>query len=274
MSLAVFENYSYAKKKLTSVDYDYIYLSPHLDDVAFSCSGSICLHKSQGLRILVTTLFAGDPRPPFSPLAQTCHQLWQVPAGTSPYNKRKAEDEKAMVALGVDYAWLNWLDLIYRVPDLSDFSAINSYATTFPRDPAFPILQQWLRDLLAAYPRTTIVAPLGIGGHHDHRLVFHSVLNTLDTTPVLFFEDFPYAAYHPEESTDLAKIYNLVPLELDISRYLEQRIYITSLYQSQHTMLFFPPDSFSDIINQYTLGGEEQYWIERYWKRSNGFKSY
>lgn len=274
MPLAVFENYSYVKKQLINANYDYIYLSPHLDDAAFSCSGAICLHKSQGLRILVITLFGGDPHPPFSPLVQIFHQFWQVPEGTSPYSTRKPEDEKAMMRLGVDYAWLNWLDLIYRIPNLSDFSAINSYATTFPHDPAFPILQQWLKDLFAAYPRATIVAPPGIGGHHDHRLVFYAVLNALDTTSVLFFEDFPYAAYHPEESTELAKLHNLIPFEVDISHALKQRISITSLYQSQHTMLFFPPDSFPDVINQYTRKEGEPYWIERYWKHPGALTSY
>src|SRR5690242_1852845 len=122
MTSKLLKNYSYAGKAITSEEYDYIYISPHLDDVAFSCGGTICTYKAQGLRVLVVTLFAGDPQLPFPPLAQTYHQLWQVPEGISPYQIRREEDEKAMSALGVDYLWLNWLEVIYRAPDLSDFS--------------------------------------------------------------------------------------------------------------------------------------------------------
>lgn len=266
MDSEFFKRYSYARETVTCKNYDYIYLSPHLDDVAFSCSGTICAYKAQGLRVLVVTLFAGNPQPPFPPLAQACHQLWQIPEGTAPYQMRQEEDEKAMLALGVDFLWLNWLDVIYRVPDLADFSDINSYESDFLHDPVFPILQQWLRDLHTAYPGATIVVPLGVGGHRDHRIVFHAALNVLDHTMLLFFEDFPYVAYHPEEIMELVRLYDLAPLEIDISHCLEQRIHITGFYQSQHAMLFYPPSSFRDMIRESAQVGEQNHFIERYWR--------
>src|SRR6185312_13761100 len=107
MTGELFTNYAYAKKVLTREEYAFIYLSPHLDDVAFSCSGSICAQQAQGLHALVVTLCAGNPEPPFSPLAQACHQLWQVPEGVPPYQARQREDEQAMAVLAVDFAWLN-----------------------------------------------------------------------------------------------------------------------------------------------------------------------
>jgi len=268
MASELLKNYSYAGKSITHDDYDYIYISPHLDDVTFSCSGTICTYKAQGFHVLVATLFAGDPQPPFPPLARACHQLWQVPEGISPYQIRKAEDEKAMSALGVDYLWLNWLEVIYRDPNLSDFTDINDYNADFHHDPIFPTLRQWLVDLHTTYPSATIVVPLGIGGHRDHRVIFHAALNVLDHATLLFFEDFPYAAYLPEETMELVKSYNLTPLEVDISHYLEQRIHVAAFYQSQHAMLFFPPSSFADMIREYAHQGEQHHFVERYWKFS------
>jgi LmbE family N-acetylglucosaminyl deacetylase len=258
-------SYSYARKVVTHGGYDYIYVSPHLDDVAFSCGGTICAHTMQGLHTLVVTLFAGDPQPPFSPLAQACHQFWQVAEDASPYQIRKMEDEQAMAALDVDYVWLNWLEVIYRLPDLTDFSDINTYHAN---DPILPALRQWLGDVHAAYPRAMIVMPLAIGGHQDHRVLFQAARDVLEHDTLLFYEDFPYVAYLPEEAKDLAWSHHLTPLEVDISHCLEQRIQVAGFYQSQLAMLFYPPSSFRDMIREYARVGETHRFVERYWKFS------
>lgn len=267
MDKLLLRKYSYAREEVTYEKYDYIYLSPHLDDVSFSCSGAIYNHQQQGLQVLIATLFAGEPRSPFSPLAQAFHQLWQIPEDASPYQIRKAEDEKAMRVLGVDYVWLNWLDVIYRDPDLAQLSDLNNYETHFLDDPAFPLLQRWLVDLYTTYPDAIIVVPLGIGGHRDHCLVFQAALRALEHAPLLFFEDFPYAAYAPEKTTELTQLYNLSPIEVDISHGLEQRMHITSFYQSQHATLFFPASSFRETIKEYTQKEGPHHFVERYWKR-------
>lgn len=271
MASELFKNYAYAAKAITHETYDYIYISPHFDDVAFSCSGTLCSHKAHGFDALVVTLFAGDAQPPFSPFAQSCHQLWQIPEGVLPYQVRRAEDEKAMEALGVDYVWLNWPELIYRDPDLSDFRDISGYNADLRSDSIFPKLRQWFVDLCAMYTGATIVVPLSVGGHRDHRLIFQVTLDVLNHAKLLFFEDFPYAAYLPEETMELVRSYNLVPLEVDISDCLEQRIDVASFYQSQHSMLFYPPSSFREMIKEYAhkadMGTPERF-VERYWRFS------
>lgn len=269
MASALLTNYSYAGKTITREGYDYIYLSPHCDDVAFSCGGTIGTYQAQGLHQLVVTLFAGDPQPPFPPLAQAYHQLWQIPEGVSPYHIRRAEDEQAMSALGVDYLWLNWPEVIYRVPDLSDFSDINDDHADLQHDPIFPVLCQWLVDLHVTYPAATIVVPLGVGGHRDHRIICYVALNALDHASILFFEDFPYVAYLPEVARELARSYHLAPLEVDISQCLQLRIQAASLYQSQHAMLFYPPSSYQELIREYAYRDDQHRFVERYWKPMN-----
>ena len=70
-----FDRHSYIERQIAHSSYEYVFVSPHLDDVVLSCSGAICALREQGERVLVTTLFAGDPQPPFSPLAQSFHQI-------------------------------------------------------------------------------------------------------------------------------------------------------------------------------------------------------
>ena len=40
-------------------DHRHIFLSPHLDDVVYSCGGTLGVQVSTGLRPLVITVFAG-----------------------------------------------------------------------------------------------------------------------------------------------------------------------------------------------------------------------
>ena len=108
-----------------------------------------------------------------------------------------------MALLGVDYAWLDWLEILYRDPELADANDFFWEPGTSmipPRDVAlFTTLRAWFDDAALVYPEAQFVAPLGLGMHRDHQLVFQAALNTLDCDRVLFFEDFPYATYYSQE---------------------------------------------------------------------------
>lgn len=60
MELDFLTKYPYSEQLITHSRFDYIYISPHLDDVPLSCSGTICRQQAQGLNILVVTIFAGE----------------------------------------------------------------------------------------------------------------------------------------------------------------------------------------------------------------------
>ncbi len=119
MELDLLNGYPYSEQHITCSKYDYIYISPHLDDVTLSCSGAICLQRARGLNVLIVSIFAGEPQPPFSPFVQSVHRSWRA-SEESPYQVRKEEERKAMALLGADYAWLDWLEILYRDPELSD----------------------------------------------------------------------------------------------------------------------------------------------------------
>ncbi len=60
---------------------DRLYLSPHLDDVALSCGGSIAKDREAGLRVLVVSVFSGQPDlDELGPVARGLHEQWTVDA--------------------------------------------------------------------------------------------------------------------------------------------------------------------------------------------------
>src|SRR5260370_13378007 len=74
----LFSKYAYSEKVLTHADYDYIYISPHLDDVPLSCSGTIVQQIAQGLNLLIVPVFIGVPEPPSSPYVQPFPRAWST----------------------------------------------------------------------------------------------------------------------------------------------------------------------------------------------------
>jgi LmbE family N-acetylglucosaminyl deacetylase len=271
MELDLLTKYPYSEQLVTHSRFDYIYISPHLDDVALSCSGTICRQQAQGLNILVVTIFAGEPQPPFSPFVQSVHHSWHT-TEERPYQVRKEEERKAMALLGADYTWLDWFEILYRDPELSDANDLFWEPGTSvipPRDVAlFTTLCAWFDDASLVYPGVQFVAPLGLGMHRDHQLVFQAAFNTLDRDRVLLFEDFPYATYYSnDELISYIKPYNMSFIEVDISECLEQRIAASEAYQSQIPTLFYMTSSFRELICAYTLeAGKQQRPIERYWR--------
>jgi LmbE family N-acetylglucosaminyl deacetylase len=231
----------------------------------------MCRQQAQGLNILVVTIFAGEPHPPFSPFVQSVHRSWHAPK-ESPYQGRKEEDRKAMALLGADYAWLDCLEILYRDPELADandFFCEPDTSVIHHHDVAlFTTLRAWLDDASLLYPEAQFVAPLGLGMHRDHQLVFQAALNTLASARVLFFEDFPYVTYYSkDELLDYVKPYSMSRIEMDISECLEQRIAASEAYQSQIPMLYYVASSFRELIRTFTLeAGTQQRPIERYWR--------
>lgn len=166
--------------------YDRIYLSPHMDDVAYSCSGRILHEREEGLRVLVITVFGNGK------------SLRESVSGSrfGDYAERLQEERAAMDALDADFLWLNEPELLFR---RKAFSSLVRYFTPFLPAPE-PAVQGRLIAIISALcqsmlaPDGEVLCPLGVGFHPDHRLIFevgralHSALHYR----VRFYEDLPY----------------------------------------------------------------------------------
>jgi len=138
-----------------------LYLSPHFDDVVFSCPGHLISQRRKGYRTVVATVFSeGD------------------------HEERKREDLSALEICKAEHRWLGYLDAPFRNPTYNSFSRI-----VFGEIDGISLDLSGLIDEVGP---DILVAPLGVGTHVDHRLVFEATKN-LQFKNTLFYEDRPYS---------------------------------------------------------------------------------
>eukprot|EP00928_Gymnodinium_smaydae_P070486 TRINITY_DN54312_c0_g1_i1.p1 TRINITY_DN54312_c0_g1~~TRINITY_DN54312_c0_g1_i1.p1 ORF type:complete len:311 (-),score=56.95 TRINITY_DN54312_c0_g1_i1:42-854(-) len=173
--------------------YDAIYVSPHLDDVAFSCAGLILEQRAQGLRILVVTIFThADPR--------RCANEY------SNYAPRFQEDEASMRLLGADFLYADFEDMVFRsgVAERSCCVALRLLPPWIagmccaPSGAASGLperLARCLCDILARTGCTWLLGPAAMGYHPDHLLVHDACRAAKLRVPSIrlsFYDDWPY----------------------------------------------------------------------------------
>ena len=152
--------------------------SPHLDDAAFSCGGTLARLAQAGWEVTVCTVFTRSvPHP--TGFALAC----QTDKGLGPevdyMALRREEDRSACAALGARPLWLDWPEAPHR----GYHTAAALFGAPHDTDPV-PALLDLQADLL--------LAPQAVGGHVDHVLLARALRN--ETRPILWWTDFPYAA--------------------------------------------------------------------------------
>jgi len=178
-----------------------IYLSPHSDDVVFSCGGMIHRQVQTGARVVVVTVCIGDPPSgPLSDFAQSLHERWRGQTGSLPADMlttRRREDLAALDKLGAQAVHLDVPDCIYRLNPASGwpmyasraalFGPVNSQELTLIRRTAAK-----LTTLLHGFGRHHLFVPMAIGQHVDHQLTRRAA--EVAGGVFAYYEDYPYAA--------------------------------------------------------------------------------
>ncbi len=170
---------------------DWIYLSPHLDDVALSCGGQIYAATQEGKRVLIVTVTAGDPVAPVSDYAASLHTRWELVDATE---ARRQEDLVASAILGAQSLHWSVPDCIYRV----DSEGAPFYVSDADIFGAIAPAEMGLVDELAAQMRRLpsaqqVIAPLAVGQHVDHQLTRRAAEQAFGNESLLYYEDYPYA---------------------------------------------------------------------------------
>ena len=255
-----------------------VYLSPHLDDAVLSSGGLIHQQVKAGRRPLVITLFAA--RPPddeaLSEFALSQHTRWGNSADIAAI--RWAEDQAALATLGADYLRLNYRDCIYRgrrrmsdptqADDSTWYYASEQaiFGPVHPAEQGLPVeLAAALSEFILAGDGVTLYAPLTVGNHVDHQLVFAAALILrAQGWQVRFYEDYPYAQTEGAlaaalESRGVAHWRSeVMPLDEDD---LAAKIEAIDCYQSQLEVLFGSAEAMPDRVRDYvTLVGGERLW--------------
>ncbi len=230
-----------------------IILSPHLDDGAYSCGGWIWEQAQKGEEIIVCTIFAASPRQKRIPLfARLLQMTWHLRGDH--VAARRLEDMNACQFMGCDWRHLEFQDCIYRYLPGSNEPLIHKFA-----DLSLPIheeeyvlvdqVEARLKELFPEYSR--FLAPLGVGGHPDHRIT-HAAAERLDGELYLYL-DFPYG---PKE---MAKYRDYLPADAQETRYsLSEeglRAWQTSiaLYPSQLHSFWKSPSEMENQVREFAV---------------------
>jgi len=217
-----------------------LFLSPHLDDVAFSCGGTVAALHRLGWRVAIGTIFtASVPRPSGFPLA--CQLDKGLAADIDYMALRRDEDTAFGRAVGVDD--LFWLGLP-EAPHRGYASAPALFADILPGDAITRDVHAAITGLVGRLAPHLVFAPQAVGGHVDHRQVVHAALGLKAVADrLIWYRDLPYAEKWPESPTDPALPRGLVeiPTRLD-SVDLGAKLAGCSCYATQ------VPFQFGDVV--------------------------
>ena len=175
--------------------FDALYLSPHFDDVVFSCGASIVHRVKHGERIVVVTVCAALPPNEISPFAKSLHERW---SGLGEFN-RVEEDRRAIKHLGADYVHLNYPDCIYRRSLEGEWLYVSEESLwgdlSLSDVDRVEELAQLIQHSAPLKPNAEIWSPFAIGDHVDHQWVklAASALGKMAKNPIRYYADYPYA---------------------------------------------------------------------------------
>lgn len=166
-----------------------LFLSPHLDDVAFSCGATLARLAASGWHCVLATAFTRSVPEPTG-FALAC----QTDKGLAPdvdyMRLRRVED--AEFAHIVRVQDVRWLDLA-EAPHRGYRSAAELFGQPSEHDDVLPTLSKRLQALCDELKPQLLFAPLALGLHVDHLQLRRAVLKLGRDAAVAWYRDLPYA---------------------------------------------------------------------------------
>ena len=258
-----------------TTDHRHIFLSPHFDDVVYSCGGTLGVQVSVGLHPLVITVFGGSPAQgtSLSPFAMDVHRKMGFSQDVNAaIQARRQEDAAALDLLGVDYLWLDYPDAIYR--GTPAYYTQNNQLIGGEVNPGDRWIDEELAELLIALrkhlPDTVWYAPLAVGRHVDHQIVCSAADRLTELgAKVNLYEDFPYVERHSGSLVERLEEFGntLEPGLVEMSEMLPKRLQASAKYVSQTSLNFPDEQSMFKAMSTYThaIRPVETVHLERYW---------
>lgn len=170
-----------------------VVLSPHRDDAAFSLGLSVDAWIAAGHTVSVLNCFTQSAYAPYSADVDLVHENDRV-SFVSALRRREDIAWSKLTRNRLTFHDLDLLDAPLRLAcDVDEVLTVEIR----PGDRAVARIEGAIAKLMrkATQGSLAIAAPLGVGGHIDHRVVHQAILQATagGDLPVAFYEDLPYA---------------------------------------------------------------------------------
>ena len=175
-----------------------LFLSPHLDDVAFSCGATLARLSVEGWHTVLLTVFTGSVVNPTG-FALACQTDKGLPPDADYMALRRAEDREAANILGAGEV-VHWP--FVEAPHRGYNSAPELFAGLRPGDEVWAELLGPLHEVLQSEKADVVYVPQGIGGHVDHRQLIQAFLLCGWKGKVRWYRDTPYIIRDPSAPRD------------------------------------------------------------------------
>lgn len=178
--------------------YHTVYISPHLDDVAFSCAGSLLLEEQKSLSITIFSDAAFEKK----------KEVF-----------RQRQQEESVAARNGNYDFL-----LAGFHDLRPTKKVNYFGLIWGEMETHLISEvyEYLKKVIEQTQAKKVIAPLGVGRHVDHRICYEAICQLHTHYPELeiwFYEDRPYS--FPPQSTEVRLVELGYLVDVDYEMYLE-----------------------------------------------------
>ncbi len=212
---------------------NWVVVSPHSDDVAFSIGG-IVLKYRQRQRLSIWNIFSSSNYSAFNEYGNDPIKVTTI---------RKLEESLYAERLGANVVFWDFDEAPLRTGSKGNEVILES------------IMKRCSALIKSFSERTAIFFPLSIGGNEDHVLLNRAMRELAITVPNEFveyylYEDLPYAALFEGECEFLIDEsyrngFELSPILIRIDRYLEAKVEMLLNYKSQCT------EKYIDAIRRY-----------------------
>ena len=238
-----------------------LFLSPHLDDAAFSCAGTLLALQAAGWDICHCTVFtASVPNP--TGFALRC----QTDKGLAPDRDymalRRREDAEFAEMIGITDV-RHWP--FAEAPHRGYGSPAALFAGVRDGDDVWKPVAEALQDLVSETDPTRVFAPQGLGNHADHLQVIAAVREAVTDDLVWWYRDTPYAVREPGASPSPLLPPGLTEQATPLSEgVLARKIAGACAYRSQIGFQFGGPEEAARILGMFHQAEAARLGLEGY----------
>ena len=171
-----------------------LFVSPHLDDAAFSCAGTLLSLAGSGWSVCCCTVFtASMPNP--QGFALRCQTDKGIAPETDYMALRRSEDREFARLLGIaDVRHWPFAEAPHRGYSLP----AELFDGVHEGDDIWKPIAEGLQDLVSLVDASLVFAPQGLGNHVDHLQVIAAVREAVTDDLVCWYRDTPYAIREPD----------------------------------------------------------------------------